>query len=541
MAKGKSTMPDERQVAVEQMADELGEGDIEAQRYETWTKSAKADELRKQSGETRVGRDEGSVGALHRFFADELGEEKTPPRAFKPDVLSQMSADADVKSDEAEEDYKYLLADAARQVEQQYKSTSPMSAGLNSGPSGEQQSSGWGYSTPEAAQEASDIQALAAKARADLSGYMGGIAANVRSRGRQMSAQREALEGLSVGGEEEARRRVSLMQQAFDEADVDLASLRVDPKRWEEDTPAVAQVLMALASSAFAFFSGGQGPNPVVQLIDKAIDRDIKAQMVNMQNKLKSSQLGIEKQEVLGKMEGNLRAAMYQRVLNTMEGMSNETREEMAAMQIAQAAQGVYDSALQAEMARLEPYKVQYQNRSEFGGGGAGKQLTSDFIAKKAQSMAPILQGARLAGQVQDLIDEGGSIDPVRSSGFVNKIATLIYDDPAIAKSGDLKARIQSFATRMARATGVDVGNFAQSEAKRFIQAIEGRRWNIAKTTFNAIMESVADQVGVMDEEMKALAAARYNVAPLQSINKRAAEAYYEVAQRGKKPKRKKD
>lgn len=209
--------------------------------------------------------------------------------------------------------------------------------------------------TDEIEQERQGFLTAAAEARKQLEGYSGQAATSARNTARQLSSQRIAADLVAKGGEEYAREAMSRLASAYDEADINMASLRVDPKRWEDSTPALAQILMGVASSAFSFFTGGSGPNPVVQLIDRAIERDVQAQMANIDIAMKRSNAKIEREEEMMKLGSALNASMYQRAVNAYEHILKSGNLEMQGMEHAAALQELY---AKSQDAMLKNYDV---------------------------------------------------------------------------------------------------------------------------------------------------------------------------------------
>jgi hypothetical protein len=396
--------------------------------------------------------------------------------------------------------------------------TAPLFAAMRGGGSGggawQSTSSGTRFTTPEAAAEYQQFYEDLASLREEAAGRRGMLATEVEKRAIAMSQKRVAMDLLAQTNEGEARERMANIAQAYDEAEIDMASLRVDPRRWEQDTPALAQVLMGLGSAAFAFFTGGQGVNPIVALIDRAIERDTEAQMANMKAKLGAAQTRIDKQEVLNKLEGNIHASMWQRALNAYESMISEGNMQMAAEDQRAAADGLMAKALESRIASLEPYVRKYSMTMTGGGGaemGAGKQLSAKYIddyVRGAEGSA--MEGLDLAEELVQLKGKGGSITPISSNDFLTKLSTFLGRGDG--KAAELRYRLESFATRLARANKVDVGNFAVQESKRFINAIRGGDWNATADIFRNITRSIVRQQETQLRIAQSLHQSRYDV-----------------------------
>jgi hypothetical protein len=179
-------------------------------------------------------------------------------------------------------------------------------------------------------QERDRIRSMADQARERGINYVGEDLVRARQAGEQIVAQRELMYAMQGGNVQAARMRAAELQDAFDQAAIDMDSVRVDPPRWETATPALAQVFMALASSTFAFFSGGRGVNPVVSLIENAIDRDFRAQIKNADTKLKKINLGLDGAIVRDKLAATVETAMYERAAQGLKMMVDNSRDEGA-------------------------------------------------------------------------------------------------------------------------------------------------------------------------------------------------------------------
>lgn len=372
-------------------------------------------------------------------------------------------------------------------------------------------SSGTRFANPESEAEYRELHQMAAALREEAAGRRGHMATEVENRAITMSQQRAAMNLLAESGEEEARSRMAEIAKAYDEAEVDMASLRVDPRRWEQDTPALAQVLMGIGSAAFAFFTGGQGVNPIVALIDRAIERDTDAQMANMKAKLGAHQVGMEKQELLNKLEGNIRASMWQRGLNAYEGMVVEGQMQMQAQDQMDASTAMMDKATEARIASLQPYIQQYSATTQTAAaGGGGKQLTAKFISDYVTGAGVADEGLDLAEQIAILESKGQGITPITGNAFLTKVGTLL--GATDGKAMELRRKVESYATRLARANKVEVGNFAVQEAKRFIEAVRGGSWDTVSSSFVNIVRSLRLHQQGKVQEAEALHSSGYDV-----------------------------
>lgn len=365
----------------------------------------------------------------------------------------------------------------------------------------------------------------------EVAGRRGQAATYAINAAKDASLKRQAAEYLAEGGEEYARQHMQRLANAYDEAELNIASLRVDPQRWEQDTPALAQVLMAIASSAFSFFSGGQGPNPVVALIDRAIDRDMKAQMVNAENQLKAAGMGIEKEQVLGQLGTAMHSAMYERALNTMEAILKEGGAMSSAEEHAAALQGLVANAIKARIAAYDAHAVKYKNTYDQPGGGGGVKITYTDAEKYAQKVGAMREGTRLVGELAQVVKDGAQDNPITRSKAWNYLTSIFEDGydkdgkPVKLSSGDIAAQVESFATRLARATGSDVGNFAVQETDRFIRAVRGQQWNSAQIE----LQNIFSKIEANRKEQRALMSGLGNPTALKPLDDLAEESFQKM------------
>lgn len=360
------------------------------------------------------------------------------------------------------------------------------------------------------------IMAMADEARAKGLKYIGDDVARARQAGEEVVAERELLQTMQGQGIEAAQQRAEELQAAFDQAAIDMESVRVNPQRWEQATPALAQVFMAIASSAFAFFSGGRGVNPVVALIDRAIQRDVQAQMANADTKMSAIEKKLGGAQVRTKLQSTLEAAMYERAVQGLNFMVQNSRDESARAMSAAAYQEALSKAHDVHVDRIDQYVKLASTPVP-----QGKQLKPDFIAKQTQDMGTIMEGTRLVGDIAQLVRQDKGLNPITRTALYSQAADLLGFD---TEAGNLDAQIESFATRIARATKVDVGNFAQQEARRFIDAVRGKQWDKAQTAIKNIGRKMGDFYQTKSTQIEALKRAGYDISPfdpyMESVNK---------------------
>jgi hypothetical protein len=337
------------------------------------------------------------------------------------------------------------------------------------------------------------------QAEKEMAGRRGQAATIAINTAKQAAAQRHAAEAIGRGGEKYAREYMRNLSAAYDEAELNIASLRVDPQRWEEDTPALAQVLMAIASSAFSFFSGGQGPNPVVALIDRAIERDMQAQMANIQNKLKASQLGIEKEQVLGELGTAMHSAMYERALNTVESIIKEGGLAEDAELQAATMQGLMANAIKARISAYDASAQKYSRVYKAASAeGQGTQLKPNVIVDYGKRVAVVIEGLDL-------------LDKVKETGS-NKISqTRVYSLLTGSEEADLRADLLGYIRKLSRAEGVEVGNFSQSDAKVIENLIDSARWDQAARRIEQLFNKTGNAIESLESDYAGLRGAGYD------------------------------
>jgi hypothetical protein len=328
----------------------------------------------------------------------------------------------------------------------------------------------------------------------EIAGRRGQMAANAINMAKQVSQRRHAAEALAKGGEKYAQEYMRRLSAAYDEAEINIASLRVDPQRWEEDTPALAQVLMALASSAFSFFSGGQGPNPVVALIDRAIERDVQAQMANAEMQMKAAGMQIDRERTLGELGTAMHSAMYERTLNTVEAILQEGGLEAQGEEQYIMAQQLMDKAIQARMAAYDATARTYTETSESPAGQTKPMnITYDNANDYGKKVATVKKGLDLMQRVR----AAGNIDMLDATRL---ISFLKNDDRAAA---DLKADLLSFIREISRGT-VEVGNFSQSDAKVIENTIMSAKWDQSERWFQKLLDATRLSVEQLESQYDA-------------------------------------
>lgn len=146
-----------------------------------------------------------------------------------------------------------------------------------------------------------------------------------------------------------------------------------------------------------------------------------------------------------------------------------------------------------------------------------GKPLKEEFLQKRLDNMQSSMSGLQNAENIMEIMSRGGEINPITSSGFITKLSTLVNKGDARhnVSAAEVRRQIELFARRIARSSGADVGNFAISEAKAFIAAIEGNNWDTAPTAFRNMLQSLRENQQARMQSMKALTDSGYNAQPL--------------------------
>ena len=149
----------------------------------------------------------------------------------------------------------------------------------------------------------------------------------------EFNRQNEALEAqqmymedaknLGVMQAEENMRNLADMYAAAEE---DVRSLRINPRKWEQETPAFTKALLLIGAGAFGYLTKGQGPNPLLQIIDRAIQADVDAQMKNAELNFKKGALKVNKELGMQKARTALTTALQQRAFHVFEKLNQNMK-----------------------------------------------------------------------------------------------------------------------------------------------------------------------------------------------------------------------
>lgn len=181
---------------------------------------------------------------------------------------------------------------------------------------------------------------------------------------KEKVAYQATLLSAQSGGVEAAQANIKNIAQAFKDVDGDMAKMRVDPRKWEKETPALTKALLLIGAGAFGWITKGRGPNPLIQLIDRAIERDVDSQMKNVDIGVKRGKQKILGAEMENSARSTLAAAYYQRAMLAYDAMSQNVRDE-------QARTGLQISMEELGLRRQVAQEKAYMDRVKLMGGGA--------------------------------------------------------------------------------------------------------------------------------------------------------------------------
>lgn len=296
------------------------------------------------------------------------------------------------------------------------------------------------------------------------SSYVGDMAEVTRREGKEVAAQIAVANAVRDRGLDEMEAFSTQMEEAFNSADRDLASMRVDPNKWEKETPTLSKVLLAVATGIHGFTSKGRGPNPIMGLIENAIDRDVDAQEKNIAIRAKRIKMGMEFKNRQAQVRSALHAAYYERALGAVEQVKYHAKNERTALNA---------QALEAELAaKAKLAMANYYGESvKAATAPVGKPLKAGDVEKQISNVAVIERGANILERVRKLTESGEGLGRISAS----KIGQLLG-----LKGGGEIDQIKAFARQMGRALGTDKGNFAEKEGEVMVRAMLEGRWDRA-------------------------------------------------------------
>ena len=298
-------------------------------------------------------------------------------------------------------------------------------------------------------------------------------AAETRASGKKIAAQSQIAQALKTRGLDEMEGFSKDLEDAYLQADMDLASMRVDPNKWEKETPVLSKVLLTIAAGISGYTSGGRGANPIVGLIERSIDRDVAAQEKNIMLRLKRSKNKVDFTERMGQVRTALYAGYYERAESVVQAIAQNSKTELSALNAQALGQGIRSKAMLAKAAYYHTtLETAMKYRAAEAKANAPGKTTSDFVEKQSSNVGTIEAGARLIGQLDDLKKQNKGLGRVESS----KIAQLFGMDP-----GATEDELVAYARQLGRALGTDKGNFAEKEGEVMVRALLGGKWDRAE------------------------------------------------------------
>lgn len=148
--------------------------------------------------------------------------------------------------------------------------------------------------------------------------------------GAETAAQGLIMDALQERGIKDLQSASDNIRATFMKADMDLAKLKIDPNRWEKETPAMTQALMLIAAGAFGFITKGRSANPILGIMDRAIQKDVDAQMTNYQLAMERNKLKVKNAYDEAYARQQLRTAMWNRAAHQMGMIEQNGKTELA-------------------------------------------------------------------------------------------------------------------------------------------------------------------------------------------------------------------
>lgn len=164
----------------------------------------------------------------------------------------------------------------------------------------------------------------------------------------------EAAESQRDTNIQNQKERMDRMFRIFEQADADVKSLRVDPRRWEKETPALTKAMLLIGAGFFGFISKGKGPNPLLNIIDRAIQSDTKAQMANVDIKMQSSKMKLDREFAFQRAQSAYEAALYERAYGMVNKIAMATNHEAQLQRLDLLRQGLLIKNQQAMQKQLQ-------------------------------------------------------------------------------------------------------------------------------------------------------------------------------------------
>lgn len=247
--------------------------------------------------------------------------------------------------------------------------------------------------------------------------------AQIRTQAEQMAKQMSYIDALNQGGEQAAMEDLARSRQAYERAQSDLDAIRINPNQWVEATPTLSKVLMAVATGVASFATGGRGPNPVVEMIERAIDRDVDAQMTKANMVVKRANIGIDSANTMARLGATLRAATYQRALGALDAITRHGQTEQAIINANMAKNEVAIRALRAGVDQMLTYKQLQLAEQQAAQSGAPIIKDKWDDAKVAEQASASVQGINSLDKMWDLYSKS-------SEGKVSRMAGSFFGGP---------------------------------------------------------------------------------------------------------------
>lgn len=236
--------------------------------------------------------------------------------------------------------------------------------------------------------------------------------------GINMAAQHAIMDQIQANGMQGLKESQERLQAAYAKVDLDMAKLKIDPNRWEKETPAFTQALMLIGAGAFGFITKGKTANPILGLMDRAIQKDVDAQMVNYDLAMKRSGMQLKSEHDREYARQKMQAAMWGRAVHGLNAIAQAGQSELSVLQAGQASQ------LAQEKLKLEYAKV-------FGVGAKKYSQNLDAEKKLKEGAAGIKDVSSLLYYMQKMPEGklGRAWETV--AGWIPTVqnATTMYDE----------------------------------------------------------------------------------------------------------------
>jgi len=241
--------------------------------------------------------------------------------------------------------------------------------------------------------------------------------------------EKQLEELSSIGGQiEGAEQNIGRLKSRLNDASEQYMGEKVDPSRWwkNKSTLGKAVTILGTIMSGFAEgFSRGRIKSQALQVINGAVDRDIRLQLEEIKRKGSAVDTSRNLLAAQFKELGDLRAAH----LNTKRIMASMLKDR---------------AKEEAPLKQLSP--------------------------KEAEDIA---SDAALIRSSVDLFNDIENVGSITTWDQLKSKFGGIFGDEKSA----LSRRVESWARQMGRAAGVDVGNLALKEGEILVKAVTGDNW----------------------------------------------------------------